>query len=234
MPTLTRFSALAAAPVLQETLELLEWPRLCEHLASFASTKPGRRAALGTALPEDLATSRLWLARTIELAGLDGITEGGLSFQGVHDLESVLLRCSKGGTADGEELLRVADTLAAARRLRRQVDDPDLRPLCTDLFSAVATFPELEQRLKFSLEEGGRVADRASAALSGLRLQWQSLRQQRRDRLQEVLRRWSAQFATSHCLTTSIAPSKCVPAMRVPFTPGLLEELSGRSSRGLR
>ena len=226
MPTLTRFSALAAAPVLQETLELLEWPRLCEHLASFASTKPGRRAALGTALPEDLATSRLWLARTIELAGLDGITEGGLSFQGVHDLESVLLRCSKGGTADGEELLRVADTLAAARRLRRQVDDPDLRPLCTDLFSAVATFPELEQRLKFSLEEGGRVADRASAALSGLRLQWQSLRQQRRDRLQEVLRRWSAQLQDTVIAERHGRPVLAVKAGAIGHCKGMVHDSS--------
>ncbi len=226
MPTLTRFSALAAAPVLQETLELLEWPRLCEHLASFASTKPGHRAALGTDLPEDLATSRLWLARTIELAGLDGITEGGLSFQGVHDLESVLLRCSKGGTADGEELLRVADTLAAARRLRRQVDDPDLRPLCTDLFSAVATFPELEQRLKFSLEEGGRVADRASAALSGLRLQWQSLRQQRRDRLQEVLRRWSAQLQDTVIAERHGRPVLAVKAGAIGHCKGMVHDSS--------
>lgn len=226
MPTLTRFSALAAAPVLQETLELLEWPRLCEHLASFASTKPGHRAALGTDLPEDLATSRLWLARTIELAGLDGITEGGLSFQGVHDLESVLLRCSKGGTADGEELLRVADTLAAARRLRRQVDDPDLRPLCTDLFSSVATFPELEQRLKFSLEEGGRVADRASAALSGLRLQWQSLRQQRRDRLQEVLRRWSAQLQDTVIAERHGRPVLAVKAGAIGHCKGMVHDSS--------
>ena len=145
----------SSMPVLQETLELLEWPRLCKHLATFASTTPGRRAAQATDLPGDLETSRRWLARSIELAGLDGVIDGGLSFQGVHDLHAVLLRCSKGGTANGEELLRVADTLAAARRLRRQVDDPELRPLCTALFSAVATLPELEQRLKFSLEEGG-------------------------------------------------------------------------------
>ena len=56
--------------VLQDTLELLEWPRLCAHLASFTSTRPGYRAALATALPADLATSRSWLARSVELAGL--------------------------------------------------------------------------------------------------------------------------------------------------------------------
>ena len=226
MPTLTRFAALAAAPVLKETLELLEWPRLCEHLASFASTQPGRRAALETLLPDDLATSRLWLARTIELAGLDGVTDGGLSFQGVYDLDLVLVRCRKGGTAHGEELLAVADTLAAARRLRRQIDDPDLRPLCTELFSSVATFPELEQRLKFALEEGGRVADRASAALSGLRMQWQSLRQQRRDRLQEILRRWSAQLQDTVIAERHGRPVLAVKAGAMGHCKGMVHDSS--------
>jgi Mismatch repair ATPase (MutS family) len=114
--------------VWHDTLELLEWPRLCQHLAQFASTAAGQRRCLDEPLPSDLRESRERLARSIELAGLDGVLDGGLSFQGVHDLEPVLLRCCKGGTADGEALLAVADTLAAARRLRRQIDDPELRP----------------------------------------------------------------------------------------------------------
>ena len=30
---------------LRETLELLEWPLLCEHLSTFAATAMGRKAA---------------------------------------------------------------------------------------------------------------------------------------------------------------------------------------------
>lgn len=66
----------------------------------------------------------------------------------MQNLEPVVLRCSKGGVASGEELLAVAETLAAARRLRRQIDDPELRPVCTALIETMATLPELEQRLK--------------------------------------------------------------------------------------
>lgn len=230
MATFSRFASLSPASALQETLELLEWPRLCAHLASFTSTASGRRAAQVTALPDDLEISRAWLARSLELAGLDGLTEGGLSFQGVHDLEAVLLRCSKGGTAHGEELLEVAETLAAARRLRRQIDDPDLRPLCTDLFSAVATFPELEQRLKFALEEGGRVADRASAALAGLRHQWQSLRLQRRDRLQDVLRRWSAQLQDTVIAERHGRPVLAVKAGALGHCKGMVHDSSASGS----
>ena len=114
---------------LQETLELLEWPRLCDHLASFASTVQGRRHCKIDALPASLQDSLALQAQTLEMGSLDGVLEGGLSFQGVSDLARTLLRCSKGGTASGEELLDVANTLAAARRLRRQIDEPELRPV---------------------------------------------------------------------------------------------------------
>jgi DNA mismatch repair protein MutS2 len=212
--------------VWHDTLELLEWPRLCQHLAQFASTAAGQRRCLDEPLPSDLRESQERLARSIELAGLDGVLDGGLSFQGVHDLEPVLQRCCKGGTADGEALLAVADTLAAARRLRRQIDDPELRPRCAELLKDVATLPDLEQRLKFSLEEGGRVADRASAVLAGLRGQWQTVRQQRRDRLQEVIRRWASQLQDTVIAERHGRPVLAVKAGAVAHCPGMVHDSS--------
>ena len=200
---------------LEETLELLEWPRLCQHLSSFTSTLQGRRHCCQGLLPESLPESLILQAKTQEMASLDGLLDGGLSFQGVADLDLILLRCSKGGVASGEELLAVADTLAAARRLRRQIDDPELRPVCTALLSDVATLPELEQRLKFAIEEGGRVADRASASLEGLRRQWQELRSRRRDKLQDVIRRWAA-----HLQDTVIAQRHGRPVLAVKAGAG--------------
>lgn len=177
---------------LSETLELLEWPEVCEHLATFASTRMGLESARVTRLPSSLAETVKRQAETVEMAVLDDLTEGGLSFRGVKDLRPVLLRCLKGGVASGEELLAVAGTLAAARKLRRQIDDQELRPVCTALIETMVTLPDLEQRLKFSLEEGGRVADRASPPLTGLRQQWHGLRQERRDKLQELTRRYAS------------------------------------------
>ena len=106
-------------------------------------------------------------AETAELLALDGLTEGGLSFQGVTDHSTTVQLCSKGGCAGAEDLLQLADTLAAARRLRRQIDDDELRPVTTALLEGLRTLPELEQQLRFAIEEGGRVADRASPPLAG-------------------------------------------------------------------
>ena len=74
------------AAIAAETLELLEWPRLAAHLASFASTDAGGRHCRALPLPADLAASQLLLAETTELLGLDGLVEGGLSFLGAVDI----------------------------------------------------------------------------------------------------------------------------------------------------
>lgn len=214
------------APIQQEALELLEWPRLAEQLASFASTAPGRSACRELALPACLAASRSLLAETTELLGLDGLLEGGLSFQGVADIAALVNLCAKGGTAPGEELLALATTLAAARRLRRQIDDPQLRPVCTALVAELRTLPELEQRLHFCLEEGGRVADRASLPLEQLRRQLLGARSDRRDRLQELLRRCGAMLQDTVISERNGRPVLAVKAGAAGQLPGLVHDSS--------
>jgi len=213
-----------------ETLELLEWPRLAEQVAAFASTAAGRSRTLALPLAPALAISRDWLAETGELLGLDGVLDGGLSFDGVVDIGPLLLRCAKGGTAAGEPLLELAQTLAAARRLRRQIDDAELRPRTTALVAQLRTLPELEQRLRFCLEEGGRVADRASPPLAGLRRQLQGVRAERRERLQELLRRYAPLLQDTVIATRSDRPVLAVKAGAAAQLPGLVHDSSASGS----
>jgi DNA mismatch repair protein MutS2 len=213
-----------------EALELLEWPRLCSQVASFALTTSGRRFCQALPLAATPAESQELLGETTELLALDGLTEGGLSFQGVADLSSTVALCSKGGTAGGEALLEVATTLAAARRLRRQIDEPTLRPITTALIDSLRTFPELEQRLQFCLEEGGRVADRASPALQGLRRQLAGVRADRRERLQDLLRRWAPSLQDTVIAERNGRPVLAVKAGAAAQLPGLVHDSSSSGS----
>jgi len=213
-----------------EALELLEWPRLCSQVASFAVTTSGRRFCQALPLAATPAESQELLGETTELLALDGLTEGGLSFQGVADLSSTVALCAKGGTAGGEALLEVATTLAAARRLRRQIDEPTLRPITTTLIDSLRTFPELEQRLQFCLEEGGRVADRASPALQGLRRQLAGVRAERRERLQDLLRRWAPSLQDTVIAERNGRPVLAVKAGAAAQLPGLVHDSSSSGS----
>ena len=229
-PPISPEASLGSVQAERETLDLLEWPRVCQHLAEFASTRMGRDAARALTLPQSLVESQTTLAKTVEMAVLDDLSEGGLSFRGVQDLKPVLLRCVKGGVASGEELLAVADTQAAARRLRRQIDDAELRPVCTALIQSMVTLPELEQRLKFAIEEGGRIADRASIPLAGLRQQWQSLRQDRRDTLQQLLRRFAPFLQDTVIAERHGRPVLAVKAGAVGQVPGQVHDSSASGS----
>jgi len=220
----------SGSAIQREALELLEWPRLAQHLAAFSSTPLGRQRCLALPLAPSLEASRRLLAETTELIALDGLTEGGLSFQGVADLSRTLQICAKGGTASGDELLAVASTLAAARRLRRQIDDPTLRPVCTALVAELRTLPELEQRLHFCLEESGRVADRASPPLGELRRQLAAVRQERRDRLNDLMRRFAALLQDTVVAERNGRPVLAVKAGAAAQLPGLVHDSSASGS----
>ena len=222
--------AAALSGIQREALELLEWWRLGEHVAGFASTTAGRRLCRELPLAPSLEASRQLLAQTTELLALDGVLEGGLSFQGVADLSRTVQLCAKGGVASADELLDVATTLAAARRLRRQIDDPELRPTTTALVDELRTLPELEQRLRFCIEDGGRVADRASPPLAQLRRQIGAARQERRDRLNELLRRYAALLQDSVISERNGRPVLAVKAGAASQLPGLVHDSSASGS----
>ena len=176
----------------EETLELLEWQQLCEHLASFSQTIQGRRKCLNFSLPMTFEESYRQLGETVEMEDLDQENDELITFEGLHDLEDILLRCNKEGIVSGEELLQVSSTLRTARRLRRQIDNATLRPITSSLLKNVTTLPELEQLLECGLEDGGRVADRASEVLFQLRNKLKALRLEIKEILQELLKKNSA------------------------------------------
>ncbi|MFM6633547.1 MAG: hypothetical protein ACKPI8_26005, partial [Microcystis panniformis] len=66
-----------------ETLELLEWPRLCQHLATFAATKLGAIAIRQLPLPESKEESLNLLCQTKEVYSLEQKLDSRLSFDGI-------------------------------------------------------------------------------------------------------------------------------------------------------
>ncbi|MFB2891327.1 endonuclease MutS2 [Aerosakkonemataceae cyanobacterium BLCC-F50] len=166
-----------------ETLELLEWPRLCHHLSTFAATKLGAIAARHLQIPQTQAQSLTLLAQTKEVYQLETRLVSGLKFDGITDIGDALERAELQGVLSGEELLNIATTLAGTRQLRRVIDNQEDLPVLTELVADLRTYPELEQEIHRCIDDRGDVADRASQKLAGIRHQ---MRQQR-DRIYQIL-----------------------------------------------
>ncbi|MBW4442602.1 MAG: endonuclease MutS2 [Plectolyngbya sp. WJT66-NPBG17] len=168
-----------------ETLELLEWSRLCQHLATFASTKLGAIAIRALKIPTTQAETERLLAQTQEVYTLETQLTTGLSFEGIEDIGDALERAALNGILSGVELLTIATTLSGARTLRRTIDNQDGFPILAGLVAELRTYPEIEQEIYRCINDDGKVSERASPKLAGIRSQ----QKQVRDRVYETLQR---------------------------------------------
>ena len=148
-----------------ETLQLLEWPRLCQQVATFAATKLGTIAAKHLVIPTNPDVSLNLLAQTKEVYQLETQITGGVSLDGIEDFGDALERAAVQGMLSGRELHEIATTLAGMRKLRRTLDSAENIPVLQALIADVRTYPELEQDIYHCIDDRGDVTDRSSDKL---------------------------------------------------------------------
>jgi DNA mismatch repair protein MutS2 len=170
-----------------ETLDLLEWPRLCQHLATFAATKLGAAAAQRLPIPATRDRTLALLAQTCDAYLLETQLDRGLPLGGVTDIGESLERAERQGVLSGEALLDLASTLAAMRQVRRVIDATEGLTVLPDLVAELRTYPELEQDIHHCIEDNGRVSDRASPKLAGIREQQRHIRDGIYQKLQRIM-----------------------------------------------
>lgn len=209
-----------------ETLELLEWPRLCQHLSTFAATKLGSIVARNLPIPETQAESEQLLAQTKEVYELESRLHPGLSFEGIQDIGDSLERAVLQSILPGEELLAIATTLAGARNLRRVIDNQENIPVLNDLVSELRTYPELEQEIHRCIDERGQVTDRASQKMAEIRGELRKVRSQITQKLQNIIQAKSG--AVQEQLITQRGDRFVIPvkAPQKDAIPGIVHDTS--------
>jgi DNA mismatch repair protein MutS2 len=171
-----------------ETLELLEWNRLCQHLSTFTTTKLGAIAAVHLPIPDRYDETLELLTQTKEAYALEE-KNAGVSLDGIQNITEAVLRAEKQGILSALELWAIATTLAGARNLRRQLDNADYCPNLQILASELRTYPDVEQEIYRCVDEGGNVLDRASVRLGEIRHELTAVRDQILTKLQNIMQR---------------------------------------------
>ena len=209
-----------------ETLELLEWPRLCQHLSTFAATKLGAIVARNLPIPETQVESEQLLAQTKEVYELESRLHPGLSFEGIQDIGDSLERAILQSILPGEELLAIATTLAGTRNLRRVIDNQENVPVLSDLVSQLRTYPELEQEIHRCIDERGQVTDRASQKMGEIRIELRKIRGQITQKLQNIIQAKSG--AIQEQLITQRSDRFVIPvkAPQKDAIPGIVHDTS--------
>ena len=164
----------------EESTSLLEWNTLKTQLSSFALTNMGKNAILDFEIPTEYEISKRLLQETIEINDLEKNLENSISFSGVFDISKNIEICSKGGVINSYDLLEIAETIAAARNLKKVLLDFEERPFISSFVNRLIDHTQIEKILKIGIESNGRVSDRASDKLANLRQEILSKKSERK------------------------------------------------------
>ena len=200
----------------RETLETLEWGAVSGQVASFTCTPLGDAVVRsGLRLGETQAESE-WLLR---LTAQAGALDSRLDFGGVHDVRASVDAAGRGDALEGDALVRIGTTLAAAARLRDTLRGAaqegafeDVVALAADLDAQPAGLASL---LLLSLSvPGGTILDAASPELADVRAQRRDTGKRLRALLQATSAKLVAQGAADAAQVVSRRNRLCVPVKR--------------------
>ena len=217
--------------ITKETLNLLEWSRLCEHLATFAETKIGAVAARNLQLPQSKEVSLQLLAQTTEIYNLEQELDSGWTFRGIKDIGVALERTKIGGILSAQELLDLATTLAGMRHLRRIIESKaEELPVLNQLITSIRTYPEIEQQIHHCIDDRGEITDRANPRISAIRSQVKSLRRQIRQSLQRIIQ--NNLGSVQEAVVTQRSDRFVIPvkAPQKETIPGIVHDVSSTGS----
>lgn len=175
------------------TLEVLEYNKILELLKQKTNSPYSRELAEALTPSIDFIEVQQRLAETSEACSVLR-TQPVVPLGGVREIRAALRRAEIGAVLDTAELLGIANTLYAMRRLKRflaelEGDYPQLKQLGESL----QVFSATEQAILTSIKEQGDIADEASVELTRIRRERRVGQQRVRDRLEGILR--SAEYA---------------------------------------
>jgi len=153
----------------EKTLHTLEFLKILERLASYASFSGSAESALALRPTVDIDEARLRQQETSEAIGLL-TTHPDLTIGGVRDVRPSVDLANHGGVLTSVELLDIKSTLIASRNLARTFDR--LKDQYPTLYAIVSQLPPplgLVDAITRAISERGEILDSASEKLSNIR-----------------------------------------------------------------
>ena len=171
----------------EKSLELLEFPRIREQIASHASFTPGKELALNLQpLTDYVQISRL-LKLSAEARLLLSV-ELNFSIGDVHDVRETVKLAGIGKILEPSSLQEVQFTLAALIYLRGRLERRQAElPLLWQIAEGIIELPDLEKQIGRCFYPDGQIRDDASPKLAKVRQQLKSVRRELLASLQMII-----------------------------------------------
>ncbi|MFH0914769.1 MAG: endonuclease MutS2 [Chloroflexota bacterium] len=172
----------------EKSIEILEFPRIREKLASLTSFSASRELALSLLPLSDYSSISLLLEQSAEARRLLE-QEDGFSIGGVQDVRGEVRLAARGKVLEPQTLVAIQDTLAAVRKLRTSLGRlSEEFPRLWDIAQALVELRPLEKSIGGCLTPGGEFLDSASPKLEGVRHRIREAREQLTQRLEAIIK----------------------------------------------
>ncbi|PAE42018.1 endonuclease MutS2 [Bacillus sp. 7884-1] len=189
----------------ERTLKVLEFTKvrdqLIEHAASSLGIDKLKRLVPSTDFEEVVKLQ----AETDEATTVLRI-KGNIPLSGIHDIRAHIKRSVIGGVLSSHELIQVANTIRASRQMKRFIEDiAEERteiPILLEQVDRIIPLVNLEESIRYAIDESGEVLDSASELLRTLRHQLRSNEARVREKLESMIRSSNAAKMLSDSIVT--------------------------------
>ena len=170
------------------SLELLEFPKVQDILASFTSFSASRELALKLMPSSDRQLVSLLLKQSAEARRLLTLNPG-FSIGAAVDIRAEVEMAHRGRILTPSSLLDIQNTLQAARSVYESINKQrNELPCLWDIASGIVDLSVLETRIKQCLTPTGEMLDSASERLHNVRCQLKRVRQELLERLESIIK----------------------------------------------
>ncbi|XJZ26420.1 endonuclease MutS2 [Bacillota bacterium Lsc_1132] len=189
----------------QKALRVLEFDKVKEQLLDHAASSLGREKINRLAPSTDFAEVVKLQSETDEAAVVLRL-KGNVPLSGIHDIRAHIKRSVIGGILSPQELVQIASTIHASRQIKHFIEELAEQnvniPLLSEKTEQIVPLTNLEQAIKYAIDDSGDVLDGASDLLRTLRHQLRSNEARVREKLESMIRSSNAQKMLSDAIVT--------------------------------
>lgn len=188
----------------QKILKTLDFQKIIQELVSYASSSLGKELAMELKPSQSLEDVQQWQDETadgVQIARL----RGRMPIPRLENVGPHLKRLDIGAPLNGVEIAQIGKILTTTTEIRRFFDDLEETGIefyrLYEITKQFITTPQLNQRIRSTVNEDGSVLDDASIALRGIRTGIKKGENAVREKLESVIRGKSAKYLSDALIT---------------------------------
>ena len=218
----------------QKVLQTLEYNKILELLAAYASCEDTRKRCLSLAPITDIDK-----INDLQQTTADALSRlyksSGISFAGIHNINASLKRLDIGGSLNTTELLRICSLLEVAKRAKafgRAAREDEAADSLTPLFEQIEPLSPLHEEIRRCILGEDEIADDASPALFKIRKSIHGMNDRIHAQLTALMNNTTTRSYLQDAVVTMRDGRYCLPVKAEAKTsiPGMVHDQSSSGS----